>query len=322
VALSACGIGLTAASFSEGSVVAVDGGAQGYGDSGSVTTAPKQPTSTPGSDAAVGLAVGSGSGSGGALASASPLCGSPYAMDSGVTCNPDLLGDCTPPSLDDAGVAAAGDAGASPGAARFGCHVTAVRAEAGMASSAPVCSAAGAGKADAVCHASNDCEPGYECVVNAQHLATDGAAQDGVCRRYCCDNTCADPASYCDIETTVEGSVAVPVCATHDPTASADGGAACELLNDATCGAGGLSCQVVNVDTGAVACITPGTAAAGQSCETTHCAAGLSCIAGYFPDRRCAQLCNHDNDECPAGWVCTPSLSLSTVNALIGVCTQ
>lgn len=259
-----------------------------------------------------------------AAAQGSPLCGVALTGDAGSACDPDN-GACTPPaspataSLDAAVSPEAADGG-DAGVGRFGCRVTAVHAEAGVVSVAPVCKAAGDGKNESTCQGSSDCAPGFECVVDASRTHADGAATSGVCRRYCCDNICPGERSFCDIETTLGGSIAVPVCVARPATVAPDGGAPCELLNDTSCGAVGLACQVVNPDTGQVACVTPGTATAGQSCEVQKCAKGLSCILGYFPERRCAQLCNDDRDDCPSGQTCAPNAELSSVNAGIGVC--
>lgn len=256
------------------------------------------------------------------FAVSSPLCGASGAPDGGVACDPDH-GNCAAPLPADSGQAEldaggylAADAGVNLAAA-FACHVTAVRAEAGAASGVLVCSAAGAGRNEATCAASSDCAPGFECVVNADRSPSDGSTTGGVCRHYCCDDSCPGARSFCDIETTVGGSVAVPVCV---DCAGADAGAPCQLLDDATCGAGGLTCQVVNRSTGQVACVTPGTATVGASCETTNCAKGLSCISGFFPNRTCAELCNNEEDDCPKGETCMPSTVLSSVSSQIGVC--
>jgi hypothetical protein len=157
-------------------------------------------------------------------------------------------------------------------------------------------------------------------VVDAARAHIDGAqGSTGVCRRYCCDNICSGAGAFCDKETTVSGAVAVPVCVTR-AWEGADAGVACELLDDTSCGGSGLSCQLVDTATGQVACVTPGTATAGQSCELANCASGFSCVVGYFPARRCAQLCDVENGNCSKGETCTANAALSTVNAHVGVC--
>ena len=287
----------------------------------------------------------------------SPLCGlKPSVEGTGaVACNPDQ-GTCVPTpiadppdaqSLDagepgefdasaaadasisptfDAGIYPPFDAGgetavdARPSTPTvFACHVTPVHTEAGATSSVPICSAAGKGQNQAVCTVSSDCAAGFECVIDDARVQTDGALTVGVCRRYCCDNTCAEANSYCDIETTVSGSVAVPVCVTRPAASAPDGGSACQLLDDTSCTTSELSCQVVSAG-GEVACVTPGIATAGESCEVTKCANGLSCVLGYFPSRTCAQLCKLESDTCPAGQKCMQNSTVSTANPTIGVC--
>jgi hypothetical protein len=250
------------------------------------------------------------------------------SVDASAPCDPDN-GACTPTvAVPDAGepsyFADAAVPGSGGGAAEsYTCRVTAERGEAGIASVMPECVLAGVGKAESPCAASRDCAPGFECVVDDSRVHADGASDtQGVCRHYCCDNICQGLRAFCDKETTVGGAVAVPVCVTRPAQGSGDGGAACALLDDSTCGGGGLSCQVVNLDTGEVACVTPGTAMAGQSCELTNCAKGLSCIVGYFPDRTCGQLCDVENNDCPSGQSCAPNATLSNASASVGVCTS
>ena len=256
----------------------------------------------------------------------SPLCKIVQSDDGVFPCDPDAPScaayrgaagvagaDASTPAAADAagsGVGSLADAGVVLPTA---CRVTAVRGDAGTSSAAPMCQVAGLGTAESPCYASTDCEAGFECVVSAAKVAGT-ATNGGVCRHYCCNNVCAEAHAFCDIETTVGEDVAVPVCVAH--------GSSCQLLNDATCGLAGLTCQVVNDTTGEVACVTPGVAKAGESCETEKCAAGLSCIAGTFPNRQCAQLCNHSNDDCPAGESCTSNTALSDINTQVGVCTQ
>ncbi len=301
-----CSVRITAASAAllPSSAGAAD--AAPYNDYGSGTGSGR-PASSPTVDAAAGMGSGWGS-----AHSSSPLCGDVSS------CKPGSATACGL-SAADAGALAPGD---EAGTASLACHVVAVRADA-AASSAAVCSPAGAGTAEAACRGSNDCAPGFECVVDPLRAAPDGAAQDGVCRRYCCDNTCSDSAAFCDIESTFGGSLAVPVCVGADVLLAPDAGPACVLLDDATCGPG-LSCQLVNADTGQVACVTPGPAGAGQSCETAHCAAGLSCVAGYFPNRQCAQLCSPELYECPVGLSCIPITATSNAGAasIVGLCAQ
>jgi hypothetical protein len=316
---SACGIGFNpsestgAAGFGEGGSFAADAGVSN--DASTLT-----PSAVYADGGATDVVANGG---------ISPLCGAvavQAASDAGITCDPDDTMSCTPPKTatgDDAG--AYEDAGTS-----FGCHVTATHVEAGAASAMTTCEAATADATeDASCYASGDCAPGFECVVGATRAEADGSSGTaaGVCRAYCCDNTCEHKDSFCDIETAVGGAVSVPVCVSgHAASAMGDAGAVCELLNDATSGPGscgaGLTCQVVNQFTGQVACVVPGSATAGQSCESAKCAKGLSCILGYFPARECAQLCIIGNDDCPAGAACTASAAISSVDSQVGTCSS
>ena len=294
VAVAGCGIGLNAASAESPTP---------HGDAGA-SFAPVDAGIALDASKVIGMPVTIDAGATGptdTLANTtgkSPLCGAPSV------CDPDKDEPCT------GGGTGAADSGA------LGCHVTNARADAGPASA---CSAAGTGKAESECHTGAGCAPGFECVVDGTRTGVDGAATGGVCRHYCCDNTCGDH-GFCDIETTL-GAVVVPVCVARAGAEIADAGAMCQLLDDATCGASGLTCQVVNENTGQVACVTPGSATANESCETTHCAQGFSCIVGYFPNRECAQLCNHV-DDCPTGQTCTPNAALANVNTQVGICTQ
>jgi len=312
-----CGIGLSGASVGTDEVE--DAGLLAYRDAAAAVDAPTKTTLLPVVNDAGTSTVDSV-----ARTQGSPLCGIPVVPGTMAVCNPDV-GTCTPPYGGGTGLR---DAAALPSlddaaieVTTFACRVTETRSEGGVASATPTCSPAGLGTGATACEGSIDCAPGFECVINAQNVQADGAAGNlltGVCRHYCCDNVCAGPQSFCDIETTVGGSTAVPVCVDRPAT---DGGPACELLDDATCNGSGLVCQVVNAATGDVACVTAGTATVGESCETTKCGKGLSCIAGAFPDRTCAQLCNRENSDCPTGETCMENAALSSVNAQIGVCT-
>jgi len=321
--LAGCGIGLSGAESAFLSPEADAGAAYASADAGApdgALTLAHDPTA----DAGIPL-PGSGYG-----VSMSPLCGVTT-----VTCDPNEQGCVAPPAVagaggeQDAGTfqfdagGSFSDAGWSPDggsepdvATQVACRVTAVHSEAGAAGGMPVCGAAGTGQNDAPCSASTDCAGSFECVLDPTRAGADGAASAGVCRSYCCDNVCTAANSYCDIETTVTGSVAVPVCVVRP--GYQDAGAACALLDDSSC-EGQLTCQVVSAD-GQVACVAPGTASAGDSCETTKCAQGLSCVLGYFPQRTCAQLCELENNNCPSSQECMPDPSVTTVNPTVGVC--
>jgi len=313
VTIAGCGIGLAstplAAEATDAATLNVDAGA---------STDARVAARPPAMDAAVG-------GDSLEMAAMSPLCGPAGNAGAAQTCSPDM-GTCTPPT-DDAGVGASYDGGPLPA---YGCHVVATQADATAAVTMPACTPAAprakadaGGGAESACRSSAECEPGFECVIDDTRAQVDGAATQGVCRHYCCSNTCKS-GLFCAPETAVGGAVTVPVCVPAAPAGIAgDAGAACPLLSSTACGGpnGGLSCQVVYTNVGPVAaCVMPGTATAGQSCETTNCAAGFSCILGYFPNRECAQLCNPQDGDCPAGKTCTANAALSDISSQIGIC--
>jgi hypothetical protein len=238
----------------------------------------------------------------------SPLCN----VSAAAVCNPDDAGcsaACASEVLGDAAVAQS-DGTCHDGHA-LACHVTAVHGDAGLPMVVPACSQPQGyptlGTAEDACQSSDNCAIGFECVINDQNPDAGGA---GVCRHYCCDNLCSGHGSFCDIETAVSGAVAVPVCAPAQP--------ACELLKD-TCPSG-LTCQIVDQTSGLVACVKPGSATAGQSCEITKCAKGFSCI-GEFPSRECAQLCNVELNDCTNG-TCTQNTVLSSNDSVVGICAE
>jgi hypothetical protein len=313
-AMTACGIGLTAPSAGSAALTSVDGGreSQDASASGNATvTAPLGAVADSGSIAADALAM-----------TESPLCN--HSLTS--VCDPDETGcsaGCAQEVLGDAGTPAVAQARCARGEG-FACHVTAVRGDGGVAEVVPACTVAKSGVEEDPCTSSDSCAAGYECVINAVNLDPTNvdAAKAGVCRRYCCDNVCGHAESFCDIETEIGGSVAVPVCVDLASTPSlpgAGGYGSCQLLKD-SCPTG-LACQIVDQRTGLVACVTPGSSTAGQSCEVDKCAAGFSCI-GQFPYRQCAQLCNVDNpNDCMSG-TCTQNTALSSNDSIVGVCAQ
>jgi hypothetical protein len=303
--VSACGIGFATPTAS-GAGVTGDDAALSAADAGAAGDVGKAaPVVQLGNDAGPSDVV--------AGAGRSPLCG-PLALDDAggaTSCarDPDM-GACTPAPVD------AGEPEGDAGTLSYGCHVTATHVEAGTASVMATCGVAGSTPAEQACYASSDCAPGLECVIDASRAQADSASNGGgVCRQYCCGNSCEGKQTFCEIETTVGGAVSVPVCV------SPHSGPACKLLDETSC-ATGLTCQIVNQYTGQVACVTPGTAAAGGSCETSNCAPGLSCILGYFPARECAQLCLLESDNCPSGETCTANAAISSVDSQIGTCSQ
>ena len=274
-----------------------DGGASADAGKQSATlTAMRPPTAAD--------AGAAGSGGDAVTLLGSPLCN----VFPGSVCNPDSPGcsqACAAEVLGDASTGGCDDGFA------FACHVTPVRGDAGMAAVVPACSQPPSshhlGSAEEACTSSASCAIGFECVIDD----TTEVTASGVCRHYCCDNTCAAAGSFCDIETVVGGALAVPVCVAPQ--------APCQLLKD-SCPAG-LTCQIVDQATGLAACDKPGSATAGQSCETQKCAKGFSCI-GEFPNRQCAQLCNvNEPGSCLTG-TCTQNTVLANNDSAVGICAQ
>jgi hypothetical protein len=189
--------------------------------------------------------------------------------------------------------------------AQLGCHVARAPGDVGVA---PICTPAGAGTDGMPCSDGTDCAPTFECVA------------DGTCRRYCCGGQCPSPTgsqsansgSFCDIQTTADSALKVPVCI---PLRH------CNLLD--TTGSGtcptGTTCAVVR-DNGATSCVATGPRQAGDGCDTDHCARGLTCL-GNLGDRMCFALCHtaSRNSECPPGQSCTGGLPLFPIPD-VGIC--
>jgi hypothetical protein len=170
------------------------------------------------------------------------------------------------------------------------------------------CSPTGQGNDGASCQSGADCAPGYECVGT------------GTCRHYCCeDDSCTTMTQnsttydtyFCDVGTEHASSGAkVPVCqvVVH-----------CSPLKTDSCGPD-QACTVVEIDSGSnfiATCDAVGTAKLGDSCETTHCAAGLACI-GTIGQRVCQELCDNQN-PCPANATCNMK-SQALMQYGVGVC--
>ncbi len=170
------------------------------------------------------------------------------------------------------------------------------------------CAAAGQGGDGASCQSGADCDPGYECVGT------------GTCRHYCCeDDACTTMTTnsttydtyFCDVATEHASSGAkVPVCqvVVH-----------CSPLKTDSCGAD-QACTIVEIDDGTnfvATCDATGTAKLGDSCETTHCAAGLACF-GTIGERSCLQLCDNQN-PCPSNATCNMK-SQALMQYGVGVC--
>jgi hypothetical protein len=218
-----------------------------------------------------------------------PLCNASLATG---CCYPDGLITCEPTAC-----APAADAGSESSGgytqAIYGCHlapspapsVPDAMSAAGVAQVSPACMPAGLGLDGASCHQSNDCAPGYECV------------GDGTCRHYCCaGNAACRLDQFCDIQQTAGGggatSMNVPVCVSTRQ---------CSLTRPNACPQG-QTCAVVRED-GTESCVAVGSATAGQSCETEHCAAGLVCLGATA--RTCYALCEMVGaGQCPSPQTC------------------
>jgi hypothetical protein len=231
----------------------------------------------------------------------SPLCGilssSPFC-DPGVAPDPSATRNypCAREAADatDGGLAAYADAGVGA----IACHVT----QTPDAGATPACFPAGPGTDGSPCMTGTDCAAGFECIGDA----TSGT--DGVCRPYCCHDTCDNgidagagggdagpppmvPGAYCDIQPVYKQTYSVPVCVNTPP---------CTLFG-MDCGPG-QTCTIVDA-MGRTACESIGPGKSGDECETQHCGDGFACW-GSAPNRTCAQLCRTAYAMCPAGQVC------------------
>jgi hypothetical protein len=228
--------------------------------------------------------IGEGDASGGGVSPtppprlASPLCPEGSVDGGRGTCSPDSEDMCSTSFVPrDAGVAtdgSPGDGGASmPTEA---CRVTIDSTNAKIVS----CKPAGQGRDGAACQKSSDCASGYDC------------SSEGVCRHYCCDGRCESVAqngakTFCDVQQLREATATkVPLCM---PIRD------CTLFSTTDCKQG-ETCSVVN-SAGATACVATGSAGVDQSCEDTHCQAGLVCL-GVVGQRKCEQLCHLNSYDC------------------------
>lgn len=151
----------------------------------------------------------------------------------------------------------------------------------------PTCEEEGEGKEGAKCTAGTDCASGLECVSTAP-----GVSQ---CRRYCCSGSCGikmPETRFCDVAPLSNENRLVPVCA---PIKT------CKLSSTTDCAAG-ETCAVVT-DMGTTSCVAVGKAAAGESCEESHCAAGLNCL-GQIGARKCYQICTIGGRDCTEPQIC------------------
>jgi len=181
-----------------------------------------------------------------------------------------------------------------------GCRLT-------TASATPTCLEAKAENTDgAKCETGADCAPGFDCI------AASGTA--AYCRRYCCSGACGAHRSqtgaetFCDVQK-IQGSTAkAPVCM---PIKS------CELFLVGEC-ADSETCSVVT-DDGTTGCVANGSAKVGESCDTEHCNAGLTCL-GQAGNRKCLQLCRTTKagPACATNQICKTSTIFT--DPTIGVC--
>jgi hypothetical protein len=185
----------------------------------------------------------------------------------------------------------AGDAGAAA-VDSMGCRIHRETVD----SFAPKCSAVNvdtAGGDGSACKAGTDCTAGFDCVVGEN-----GTKQ---CRHYCCAGTCkgresqSGGATFCDVQDLVDVNQKAPVCMPLKH---------CKLLGTGECSAN-ESCAVVteNGDTG---CVGVGEKQVGASCDTDHCAAGLTCL-GTAGSRACFKLCKVSTSDCGAAQICATS---------------
>lgn len=232
------------------------------------------------------------------LPGTSPLC---YAHSFGDDCFPDgprtsdvQCVDMMGTAADDGGSGSgSGGTGSGDAAVSGACRV---RVDSQDGQPKPTCIAPTGGGNDG-CIVSTDCAAGYECV-----------GSPGQCRHYCCDPTsCTAEQQFCDIQTMAEqGSLRVPVCM---PVRS------CKLLSTTGC-VEGETCAVVD-DLGTTSCVAVGPAKVGESCDTTHCGANLTCI-GVVGARKCYKLCDMTRTECATGEQCKASALVKEPS--IGIC--
>jgi hypothetical protein len=245
-------------------------------------------------------ASGTGDGSPGVLAPAdsatgsapaNPLCNLSIQNEGGLPCNPDVPASPSgqacqvPPGYADAGAAsdAGGGASLSDASPELACHVVVTSGARTQA-----CALAGTGRDGDSCQSGADCAPAFECVGTL-----------GQCRHYCCGGDTSCTSGFCDIQSTRDTNVAVPVCAPVSP---------CKLLTWNAC-ATGQTCAIVK-DDGTTSCVAVGTAKAGDACDWVHCGAGLTCL-GKSGARLCYTLCHlNEPGDCPGAMKCKGSAEL------------
>jgi hypothetical protein len=231
------------------------------------------------------------------------LHGNPLCHAATNSCSPDSETSCstaTPPPPSDGGLPASTVDASAPAKP---CRVDLVATPDGGSQYAAHCveSASPRGVDGTTCASSADCAPGYDCI---------RGITSGVCRHYCCSGSCDNSMSksggptFCDIQQlySVNGPSSMPLVPVCMPIKK------CKLLTPGDCSAASPdsqaeTCAVVteNGDTG---CVATGPAQVGESCDTEHCQANLTCL-GTAGDRHCYQLCTLDGNQCPSGQTCT-----------------
>jgi hypothetical protein len=240
----------------------------------------------------------------GPTASASDAAAPMASFQGNPLCHVTTMSACTP---DDDGTRKRTLACASPYDADAGvttskgCRLT----SSGGSDVSPSCEAetSFAGTDGVTCSGGKDCAPGFDCVEGEKGQ---------VCRRYCCADTCEGKASqsggktFCDVQKLVDVPVKAPVCMPLK---------ACKLLTIGQC-ATSETCAIVT-DTGETGCVEVGQAQVNDSCDTEHCAAGLTCI-GQPGARKCYQLCKVGGSTCPSTLVCKTTTSFR--DPAYGIC--
>jgi hypothetical protein len=270
---------------------------RGFGAATSGTpTVGGQPEVDAGSDAAESVDA-AGEAPSAVSTQGSPLCNAQTASG----CYPDQA--TTAKACDEAPDGGAYNAASDYGDEAFACRV--VASSTSPTGFAPVCALAGTVGNGLACKVSSDCLPTFDCV---------GSGDTATCQRYCCSGNVECAATeFCDIQPTAQASaVEIPVCMPIVPAAG------CELLGTDACPSKTETCAVVR-ENGLTGCVAVGTAKAHQSCDETHCAAGLTCL-GTVGQRECYQLCHTaSTDECTAPETCKGGLPLFPDPA-VGIC--
>jgi hypothetical protein len=238
-----------------------------------------------------------------AAPAALPYRGNPLCHASAVTCMPD--DDSEQHSLTNekcATQAEKTDAG-TQGYPSPGCRIALVQASQSLA---PECflKAAPSGRDGTTCQVGADCAAGFDCVADDKGAKT--------CRHYCCGGTCKgilsnDSATFCDVQGLVDVPQKAPVCMPLKRCS--------ELLGSGECGSN-ESCTVVTEE-GDTGCVVVGDKQVGESCDESHCAAGLTCL-GQPGARRCFKLCKMSASDCPGYQSCVTSAAFQ--DADFGLC--